>query len=90
MSVLIKDMKMPSCCGECFACESYSVGCKLLLALLDREDYMHERHKDCPLVEIKEPHGRLIDADRATAENIKRTGKRLLAIDTAPTIIGRE
>ena len=42
------------------------------------------------LIEIPEPHGRLIDADRATAESIKRTGKRLLAIDTAPTVIEAE
>jgi hypothetical protein len=44
----------------------------------------------CPLVEVKEPHGRLIDADRATAESIKGTGKRLLAIDLAPTVIEAE
>ena len=40
--------------------------------------------------EVPNPHGRLIDANKATEESMKRTGKRLLAIDTAPTIIEAE
>ena len=52
-------------------------------------EYTDKRAEFCPLIEIPE-HGRLIDADRVTTESIKRTGKRLLAIDTAPTIIEAE
>ncbi len=52
MSVLIRGMEMSERCGQCFL----RVGdCKQRM-------YMERRPKDCPLVEVKEPHGRLIDA----------------------------
>ena len=54
MSVLIRGMEMPKNCDTCFV---RVIRCKL---------YLHgrkHRHPDCPLVEVKEPHGRLIDAD---------------------------
>jgi len=97
MSVLIKGLIMPSCCGECFLCEPYSIGCRLLLTFLDREDYMHERRKDCPLVEVKEPHGRLIDGDalQCKVDDIGLGYYEVLGvtedtIDSAPTVIEAE
>ena len=88
MSVLIKGMTRPKNCFECHLTKWIDDGCAGCWA----DDKIHNasRPDDCPLVEIPKPHGRLIDADRATAESIKMTGKRLLAIDTAPTIIEAE
>ena len=92
MSVLIKGMELPESCEDCRFCAGLAdtewgtcAGC-----LIDDEYREASSKSGCPLVEVPAPHGRLIDADRATAESIKRTGKRLLAIDTAPTIIEAE
>ena len=41
-------------------------------------------------MKLRNRHAELIDADKATEESMKRTGKRLLAIDTAHTIIEAE
>lgn len=70
MSIIIKDMQMPSECRMCPLCRYfYSTGitkCMLMQTPL-AEDYktirFEGRHKDCPLVELPEKHGRLIDAD---------------------------
>ena len=85
MSILIKGMTRPKNCFECHLAKWIDDGCAGCVA----DDKIHNASRpiDCPLVEISKPHGRLIDADRVTAESIKGTGKRLLAIDTAPTVI---
>ena len=91
MSILIKGMEMPEKCGSCdlFHVES-PMHCTVVKGHKTvGAPYGMPRPDWCPLVEIPE-HGRLIDADRATTESIKRTGKRLLAIDTAPTVIEAE
>ncbi len=54
MSVLIKGMKMPERCGQCF----------LRVGNCKHRIYMERRPKDCPLVEVKEPHGNLVDLDQ--------------------------
>ena len=96
MSILIKGMRMPE---NCIKCPMQSGGmCYVMPAEVDEsrvaptvEEALKQGKPDwCPLVEIPEPHGRLIDADRATAESIKRTGKRLLAIDLATTVVEAE
>ena len=61
MSVLIKGMQMPDECRMCAMCEFYGVTgktiCKLTHAVL-AEYYetiaFDGRHKNCPLVEVKE------------------------------------
>ena len=98
MSILIKGLIMPHCCDVCgFSDWSYlhqTAVCKVNYykpCFADHSnEFLKRRSDSCPLVEISKPHGRLIDADRVTAESIKRTGKRLLAIDTAPTVIEAE
>lgn len=60
MSIIVKGMKMPATCtrctldafGYCTAARRYSEG-----------STTHERASFCPLVELPERHGRLIDAD---------------------------
>ena len=75
MSVIVKDMQTPSECGYCPLCRYFSsVGatiCMVTQATL-AEDYktirFDGRHKECPLVELPEKHGRLVDADTLIAE----------------------
>lgn len=55
MSILIKGKKMPKCCVACWAAE--------ICRYYDRFSN-YERPEHCPLVEVPEPHGRLIDADK--------------------------
>lgn len=60
MSIIVKGMKMPTTCtrctldafGYCVAARRYS-----------ESSTTHERASFCPLVELPEKHGRLIDAD---------------------------
>ena len=99
MSVLIKGMEMPQRCGQCklyhaehpmycMAVEGYrTVGAP----------YGMPRPDWCPLVEVKKPHGRLIDAyELKTAfprcdnsMDIKIASVRA-TINHAPTIIEAE
>lgn len=70
MSVLIKGMEMPK---NCLACKLRGEGsdaryiwdCPFTEFEYTREEGETGRLDECPLVEISEPHGRLIDADRA-------------------------
>ena len=57
MSILIKNMDMPTDCTDC-PLKIYK--CDLWKDLKATDYYLH-RHKDCPLVEVKTPHGDLID-----------------------------
>ena len=63
MSILIEGIKMPKYCGNCKLFGEY--GCAIIgavgYALTERK-----RPDDCPLVELPEQHGRLIDADALT------------------------
>lgn len=67
MSVLIRGMKMPASCYDCDLCfesmdSERNVYWTCPVLNMDVEKY--ERMEDCPLVEVPEPHGRLIDADK--------------------------
>ena len=55
MSVLVKGMKMPRNCYEC----------KVWSQCFDEKPPFNMIKSVCPLVEVKEPHGRLIDIDDA-------------------------
>lgn len=57
MSILIKGMDIPKNCSTCpfYICDGEG-WCVVL-----REYISHPKY--CPLVEVKTPHGRLIDAD---------------------------
>lgn len=68
MSILIKGINPPSCCKSCqliawnndagFYCAALSDNLVKCACSMDGS-----KRGDCPLVEIPEPHGRLIDAD---------------------------
>ena len=68
MSVLVKGMDMPSSCGDCQFRKRFGyddeIDCTLIKGAFMAYPESHERrHKDCPLVEVKTPHGDLIDRD---------------------------
>ena len=91
MSVIVKGMEMPRGCEDCFIADQIGIGrCRILKTIWDPDPGQPLRPYDCPLRPLPEKHGRLIDADEATRGSLERTGKRLLAIDTAPTIVEAE
>ncbi len=59
MAVLIKGMEMPYNCWDCSLLNASSCPCKNYSSALE---YTTNRHPDCPLVPVPEPHGDLIDA----------------------------
>ena len=69
MSVLIRGMEMPECCAHCefarWSIKHQTAMCKRLDDNPCFEDFSKEystkRSELCPLVEVKAPHGRLID-----------------------------
>ena len=60
MGVYVKNMSMPKSCEECDFCDYEQGNC--LANKLQNTLPHDDRKKDwCPLVEVSEPHGRLID-----------------------------
>lgn len=89
--ILIRGMEMPKTCQICRTAKfDRIVGCEEWdgLSIAQR---MYMRRETCPLVHLPEGHGRCIDAD-ALQEEFKKfhDGKRLMLIDTAPTIVPSE
>ena len=65
MSVLVKDMQIPISCYYCGFTDTSFINCQALSQFRLLEDDCEERKPEwCPLVELPEHHGRLIDADR--------------------------
>ena len=58
MGVYIKGMEMPITCNECRVFEA--ANCYRFRDI----KFTKERHQNCPLAEVKTPHGRLVDADQ--------------------------
>lgn len=83
MAILIKGMEMPKNCDRCFIKPGY---CPAIIKRMksDVPGYTwipaNYRHEDCPLIEVLEPHGRLIDAD-ALAKDLKRQCEEVFKID---------
>ncbi len=69
MSILIKGAKMPKTCEECQSTLGlFAKECPLFAEFPKEFDYDPEignnrRYANCPLVEVLEPHGRLIDCE---------------------------
>ena len=103
MSLMIRNMEMPESCGNCpfrikanpdeNICRANGELFEETLGIL-----INFRHKDCPLVSIPAPHGRLIDAD-AIYGNVMLCKKNFkpneiynawVIASEMPTIIGAE
>ena len=70
MSILIKDMQMPTCCDNCWALDDYGdyPRCRITEEQRGYNFPIREKRMDtCPIVELP-PHGRLIDADAADSQ----------------------
>ena len=96
MGVYIPKMEMPKSC-KCCRFEYDDMYC----LVCERPTMFNKRRDDCPLIAVKEPHGRLIDADvvlsniGAFADHPNETLVNDLAIAfdivlDAPTVIERE
>ena len=85
--ILIPGMEMPTQCGNC----PISTNTRRCTILWREFGDPSKRLEDCPLIPLPEGHGRLIDAD-GLQEEFKKShdGKRLMLIDTAPTIVPAE
>lgn len=104
MLVLIKGMEIPKECRECMLSEYHDrtgkTWCKPADKLLaeDRKPIQFDGRPDwCPIVEIKTPHGRLVDADELkTAFPVCDNSKPVLVscvratINHMPTVIESE
>lgn len=100
MSLFVKGAKMPKECMTCPACQGDE--CWFEDDRPQIPDILNRRRKRCRLVEVKSPHGRLIDADRlirclngieyiANAEGGRPTfSEALEEIAKAPTVIEAE
>ena len=81
MAVLVKGIEMPESCFNCkFPRACHAINRRIddeVMAGLFPKDH---RHSDCPLIEVLEPHGRLIDAD-ALVEDLKRQCEEVFKID---------
>lgn len=99
MSILIKGKKMPSGCRQCEFCGFGGVHCELNVCRFtgqSQDSNLQGRMTDCPLIEIPDSHGRLIDADALRTkyhwtDNFYETVYvEVEDIDDAPTIIPAE
>ena len=101
MGIYIKGMEMPKNCEECtltrpknnYTFDSVCVFTKVECSNIARQ-------VNCPLTEVSEPHGRLIDAD-ALADDLEADGKEFgdemklncaswLRSNATPTVIESE
>lgn len=94
MSILIKNESVPDNCMDCkmadiekwYKCPFYPIM---------KENYSDKRFEKCPLIEVPEPHGRLIDADALSKKAYHRQTLTTVAdmlndINDAPTVIEAE
>jgi hypothetical protein len=63
MGVYIPTAKLPSNCFDC-RYERFA-NCDVCRGFCEASDYKTTRYADCPLIEVKAPHGDLIDRDKA-------------------------
>ena len=96
MSVIITNMDIPPNCEECDFFEVYATSegdeftCERTWQFTYDYDVVESgRMSECPLMEIKKPHGRLIDADVLYNE-ISTNVNWEDCLYNAPTIIEQE
>ena len=80
MGLYIEGMEMPISCEECIIDHKFFkwLGCNKHVS---RDTIIDgKRSPACPLIEVPEPHGRLIDAD-ALVEDLKRQCEEVFKID---------
>ena len=86
MSILIEGMEMPTGCISCDFCNPFveEPYCRRLMKRVPRVT----RLDNCPLSEVPEPHGRLIDADALCASHKEVCSRSMkFNLDLAQTVI---
>lgn len=93
MSVLIRGMKKPTYCVMCPLCHMVCsiTGTKFVCYALEKQ-CDNDMLADCPLVEVPESHGRLIDGDELVRiwQDAKIYGDIKPLVDVRPTVIEAE
>lgn len=88
MSVVIKNMQMPE---DCFSCPLKEEGfCNITNAYAAQ---IYKRNSDCPLEELPEHHGRIIDEDDIIVPSLSSWADQVIVADAimdASTIIEAE
>ena len=84
MSVIVKGMEMPESCRECRFLVDYWCYAKLAHGV-PGPMFMDHRPDWCPLVELPEKHGRLIDIDALPQGRVEWED-----IDYAPIVVEAE
>lgn len=95
MGIYIKGMKKPDCCYFCWALDDDGdyPRCRITDECRGFTFNTRDRVMDkCPLIEIKSPHGRLIDEDALCYEVVKKGGVDFIyaatsCIKDTPTVI---
>lgn len=96
MSVLIKGMIKPKDCSHCDFCSEEDIFFETPYRCEVTRNWINEDFdftKDCPLVEVPDHHGRLIDADALVAESLADGAYGYVdtkEIYDAPTIVEAE
>ena len=92
MSVLINGMKIPKSCFDCPLYDDEESSCKAQNEFLNLIISNRDRAISCPLIELPEHHGRLIDADemRNLWAGCSINGFILPLLDARPTIVEAE
>ena len=62
MGIYIPKAKLPSSCWKC-ELSKYVENCPCAIGINSASNWKAERHPNCPLSEIKEPHGKLVDVN---------------------------
>ena len=67
MSIFLRGVDMPECCGGCPCCYEKADGSCFCTAVKDGEpcdiENLDQRLPNCPAEDVPEPHGDLIDRD---------------------------
>lgn len=93
MSIVIKGMKMPESCFDCDLYGDESNYCKAQKEFMPFASFGRDyKDANCPLVELPEKHGRLIDADAMVNlwKGCTFEGSVGPLLDTRPTVIEAE
>ena len=83
------DMEMPKSCRKCMISQPDGCGwvCPIIESKPIVDGRVNSRHPHCPLIEVPEPHGRLIDADALIQDKEVNIFEAVFAVAKAPTII---
>ncbi len=95
MGVYIPNVEMPQSCFQCplrLKINPEELWCCALQTVFEEtfSGTIDGRYSKCPLVEVKAPHGRLVDADKARCTYMRSRAGYNIPIIEAETVIEAE